>query len=74
MQSASIEPFEVVRFAPEHRFGFGAFLKQATIDQRRQILATFGGELEAVLDRTGHGEREDFLRASRKKRRARAPR
>ena len=40
-------------FAPEHRFGFRVFAKQAAIDQRCQILATRGGQFKTVLDRIG---------------------
>src|SRR5580704_4779545 len=39
-------------FGPEHRLGFRVFAKQPAIDQRRQILATLGGQFETVLDRT----------------------
>ena len=39
--------------AAEHGPGFGMFFEQAAIDQRRQILAAFGGEFKTVLDRIG---------------------
>ena len=44
-------PHEVGAFAPEHLFGFGMFAEQPAVDQRREIFATLGGELEAALDR-----------------------
>ena len=39
--------------ASEHGFRLGVFEKQPAIDQRRQILAPFGGDLKTVLDRIG---------------------
>jgi hypothetical protein len=37
-------------FGPEHRFRLRVFAEQPAIDQRRQILATLGGQFETALD------------------------
>jgi hypothetical protein len=42
---------EPAAFAAKHTLRFRVFLEQKAIDQRRQILATLGGEFEAALDR-----------------------
>ena len=42
---------EFAALGAEHRPCFGMRVEQAPIDQRRQILATCGGQFETLLDR-----------------------
>jgi hypothetical protein len=45
---------EIAAIAPEHGFGFGVVSKKPAINQRRQILATRGGDFKTVKDRIAH--------------------
>lgn len=70
---------EIAALATEHRSRFGMFAKQACIDQRRQILATLRGQLEASMNEIGQtaAPRAAVVRqvvsTSKKKSRAKAP-
>jgi len=70
---------EIAALATEHRSCFGMFAKQACIDQRRQILATLRGQLEASMNEIGQtaAPRAAVVRqvvsTSKKKSRAKAP-
>jgi hypothetical protein len=76
-------PDQFAALGSEHRLGFRMFAKQPAIDQRRQILATLGGEFKAVLDQAccRHAgcvvmeisSRHPEKQISKKKSRARSP-
>ncbi len=44
---------EFAALGAEHHSCFGMRVEQAAIDQRRQILATLGGDFKTSLDRIG---------------------